>query len=210
MMREQKGYIFRRGTSWFVRYYNDVMQPDNTIKRIQVCEKLPVEYGGEYRTKASVRSFAQEILAPINAGTVDARSTMLVNEFVDKVYLPEYVEKNLRAASLKQYSDVWSNHLKPRMEKGRFTLRGFRTVHGEQMLAQIAEQAGLGRSSLRHCKAFLSGVFKQAKRLGVLDGLNPKQDVSIPRAPEPEETHTIWTKSKRCWPSCPILLLRWC
>jgi integrase len=57
------------------------------------------------------------------------------------------------------------------------------------MLADVAEKAGLGRSSLRHCKAFLSGAFKQAKRLGILDGLNPIQDVSIPRAPEPEETY---------------------
>lgn len=72
---------------------------------------------------------------------------------------------------------------------GKLTLRNFRTVHGETMLAKIAEQAGLGRSSLRHCKAFLSGAFKQAKRLGILDGLNPIQDVSIPRAPEPEETY---------------------
>src|SRR4029077_20600569 len=79
------------------------------------------------------------------------------------------------------------NHLKPRM--GKLTLRTFRTVHGETMLAKIAEHAGLGRSSLRHCKAFLSGAFKQAKRLGILDGLNPIQDVSIPRAPEPEETY---------------------
>jgi integrase len=29
----------------------------------------------------------------------------------------------------------------------------------------------------------------QAKRLGILNGLNPIQDVSIPRAPEPEETY---------------------
>jgi integrase len=41
----------------------------------------------------------------------------------------------------------------------------------------------------RHCKAFLSGAFKQAKRLGILFGLNPIQDVSIPRTPEPEDTH---------------------
>jgi integrase len=66
-------------------------------------------------------------------------------------------------------------------------LRGFRTVHGEQMLAKIAAQAELGRSSLRHCKAFLSGAFKQAKRLGILDGINPIMDVSIPRVPEAEE-----------------------
>ncbi len=57
------------------------------------------------------------------------------------------------------------------------------------MLAKIAEQTGLGRSSLRHIKGFLSGAFKQAKRLGIFDGLNPIQDVSIPRAHEPEETY---------------------
>jgi integrase len=62
-------------------------------------------------------------------------------------------------------------------------------VHGEQLLAQIAAQTSLGRSSLKHIKAFLSGVFKQAKRLGILDGINPIQDVSIPRTPEPEETY---------------------
>jgi integrase len=70
---------------------------------------------------------------------------------------------------------------------GKLTLRGFRTVHGEQMLAQIPAQAKLGRSSLHNCKAFLSGAFKQAKRLGILDGINPIMDVSIPRVPEPEE-----------------------
>src|SRR5258708_32500095 len=69
---------------------------------------------------------------------------------------------------------------------GKLTLRNFRTVHGEQMLADIAAKAKLGRSSLRHCKAFLSGAFKQAKKLGILDGLNPIQDTSIPNVPEPE------------------------
>lgn len=188
-MREQKGYIFHRYKSWFVRFCDDVKQPDGSLKRKLVCKKLDVEYGGDYRTEKSVRPFAAEILAPLNSGLLNAQSTMLVSEFVEKTYLPEHVEKNLRAASLKQYRDVWKNHLKPRMDKSKLTLRNFRTVHGEQMLAQIAAQAGLGRSSLRHCKAFLSGAFKQAKRLGILDGVNPIQDVSIPHAPEPPETH---------------------
>jgi integrase len=186
-MREQTGYLFHRGTSWFVRYRDDVLQPDGTLKHVQVCKKLDVEYGGEYRTKASVREFVEKILGPLNSGTLNPASTQTVTEFVEKIYLPEYVEKQLRAASLKQYRDVWNNHLKPRIDKSKLTLRDFRTVHGEKMLAQIAEQTKLGRSSLRHCKAFLSGAFKQAKRLGILDGINPIQDVSIPRAPEPEE-----------------------
>jgi hypothetical protein len=115
---------------------------------------------------------------------------MLVSEFVEKIYLLGHVSKQLRPATLKQYKDVWRYHLKGRM--GKLTLRSFRTVHGEQLLAQIAAQTGLGRSSLRHIKAFLSGTFKQAKRLGVLDGLNPIQDVSIPRTPEPEDTHAYF------------------
>lgn len=193
-MRQQKGYVFHRYESWFVRFMDDVRQPDGTIKRKLVTKKLDVPYGGEYRTRKSVAPFVADILSPINSGKLNPSSTQTVTEFVDKIYLSEYVEKNLRAASLKQYRDVWNNHLKPRM--GKLTLRDFRTVHGEQMLAKIAEKDGLGRSSLRHCKAFLSGAFKQAKRLGILDGMNPIQDVSIPRVPEPEEDTYAYSLSE--------------
>ena len=58
---------------------------------------------------------------------------------------------------------------------------------------KIAEQTNLGRSSLKHCKAFLSGTFKQAKRLGILDGVNPVKDVSVPPAPESEEETHAYT-----------------
>jgi integrase len=184
-MREQRGYVFHKGKSWFLRYCDAVMQPDGTIRRKQVCKKLKVECGGDYRTQKSVQPFVAEILTPLNGGLLNPQSTMLVTEFVERIYLSGYVDKNLRAATKKQYRDIWENHLKPRM--GKLTLRGFRTVHGEQMLAQIAAQAKLGQSSLRHCKAFLSGCFKQAKRLGILDGLNPIQDTSIPNVPEASE-----------------------
>jgi hypothetical protein len=62
-MRQQKGYIFHRGKSWFVRYRDDVLQPEGTVKRKWLCKKLPVPYGDQYRTKASVKPFAQEVLA---------------------------------------------------------------------------------------------------------------------------------------------------
>lgn len=149
-MREQKGYVFHKGKSWFVRYCDDVMQPDGTIKRKLVCKKLEVKYGGDYRTEKSVQPFVREILAPVNSGLLNPQSTMFVSDFVERIYIPEYVTKQLRPATLKQYKDIWQNHLKPRM--GSLTLRGFRTVHGESLLAQIAEKSALGRSSLRHCK----------------------------------------------------------
>src|ERR1700721_4282976 len=98
-MRHQKGYIFHRGKSWFVRYCDDVLQSDGTIKRKLVCKKLDVEYGGEYRTKASVKPFVAEVLKPVNNGTLDARSTMPIIEFVERVYLPNLPERGNRATS---------------------------------------------------------------------------------------------------------------
>jgi hypothetical protein len=68
------------------------------------------------------------------------QSNMLVSEFVDKVYLPEYVEKNLRPASLKQYTDVWNNHLKGRM--GKLTLRSFRTATVSECLRTLRRRPG--------------------------------------------------------------------
>lgn len=187
MKRQQSGYLFHRGKSWFLRYCDDVLKPDGTIKRKLMCKKLEVEYGGEYRTEASVKTFVQEILAPVNAGVLNPSSTMLISTFVESIFLPDYADRHLRASTRKGYRDIWHDHVKNRL--GKLTLRAFRTVDGEQLLSAIARDTDLGRNSLKRIKSFLSGVFKQAKRLGILDNINPIQDVSIPRAKEPAETY---------------------
>jgi integrase len=184
--RQQNGYLFHRGKSWFLRYCDDVLKPDGTIKRKLMCKKLDVEFGGDYRTEASVRPFVQQILGPVNAGTLNPSSTMLVADFVEKTFLAKGKERGLRDSTMKGYRDVWNDHVKNRLDG--LTLRQFRTVHGEQMLSRIAHDTGLSRNSLKRIKSFLSGVFKQAKRLGILDGVNPIMDVSVPRSKEPAET----------------------
>src|SRR5450432_3949534 len=147
-MKEQPGYIFHQRKSWFVRYCDSVLQADGSVKRVQVCKKLDVPYGDQYRTKASVKPFAQEILVPLNNGMLSPESTMPITEFVEKTYLPKYVDQQLRPSTRKSYKDIWESCLKGRM--GKMTLRNFRTVHGEQILAEIARQTDLGKHSLKH------------------------------------------------------------
>jgi len=190
--REQKGHLYRRGKSWFVRYFDDVLQSDGTVKRKQVSQKLEVSYCDEYRTKKSVRPFAAEILAPINRGLVTVQSTMQIVDFVEKEHLPK-IEEHRRASTLKGYKDVWRLHLKGRIAAR--TLREFRTVDGERILADIARldleprtKKPLSKNSLARMKSFLSGVFKQAKRLGILDGVNPMMDVSTPEGTRGHDT----------------------
>jgi integrase len=186
-VRHQKGNIFRSGRSWFLRYWDNVRLADGTIQRKVTCKRLPVSFGDQYRTKASVKSFADEILAPINAGRTNAQSTMRVVDFVEQIYFPEYADVELRPSTRKGYRDMWRVHIKHRLEQ--MTLRGFRTVDGHGMMREIARDGELARNSLKHIKSFLSGVFKQAKRLGILDGINPVQDVGIPRSKQPADTH---------------------
>ena len=76
------------------------------------------------------------------------------------------------------------SYLRVGLESSDFTINPFclPPTKCEQMLASIARGEDLCRSTLGHIKHFLSGVFRYARRQGVLDSANPMRDVEIPRA----------------------------
>lgn len=185
-MPNQVGYVFHKGSSWFVTYY-DTFFVDGVSKRKQKCKKLPIPYGGAYRSEASVRPFVDEILAPINSGTVHASSNTLLTDFVENVYLP-YIATQVRPYTLKCYRQFWQRHLVGRV--GKITLREFRTVDAVRIISAIAAPQTVGKSTLKYLKHFLSGIFTTAKNLGYLDAANPITGLKIPRqVKETEPTH---------------------
>lgn len=52
--RHQKGYLYKKGNLWMIRYYDQQELPDETIQRVQKAHKL-VEACGDYRSKAAQR-----------------------------------------------------------------------------------------------------------------------------------------------------------
>jgi integrase len=56
-------------------------------------------------------------------------------------------------------------------------VRDFRTVNAQKLFRSIE---GVHHTTLLHIKNFLSGVFKFALREGVIDGINPIQNSSVP------------------------------
>jgi hypothetical protein len=185
MTRHQKGYIFRRGGSWYVRFYDSVVQADGSIKRVQVARRV-APYCEEYRNKRAVIPLAEEFLIPLNNGTLCPDSTMTLGQFVEQSYLPHATAQR-PPSTFKGYKAIWEDNLKPRC--GEVRLREFRTCDAERLLADIARKQPLSRNTLKHIKSLLSGVFKHAKRIGTLNGTNPIQDVSIPQGEEGEETY---------------------
>jgi integrase len=183
--RHQKGHVYKKKNRWYVRYYEYVIQRDGSIKREQLARSVAsVCY--EYRTKRAVMPLVTELLAAVNSGRFNPESVLSVDRFVTETYLP-HVSTQKQPSTSRGYNSIWKHHLAPRC--GQTRIRDFRTADGEQMIADIARQNDLSRNTLKRIKSFMSGVFKHAKRVGALDGINPMQDVSIPKARRSRKTH---------------------
>jgi integrase len=182
--RTQKGHVYLKGGSWYVRYYDFRISADGTIERVQKAHRLGRAIN-KYRSKKAANQLAEEFLAPINAGRFSPESMMTVTQFAENVYLP-FVETHKRVSTFHGYRNMWKRYLRDRCE---IALRDFRTADGEQILDAIAETFELTGTTLRHIKALLSGVFRYAKRQGVINSENPMRDVVIPKAKAASETY---------------------
>lgn len=105
-----------------------------------------------------------------------------------KIIISRLSGENLRPSTAAGYKYLWEAYLASRLDQT--ALGDFRTVDAANLLVEIHKAHGLGRTTLKHVKAFLTSVFKYAKNQGILDGLNPVRDAMTPRkAAAPKETH---------------------
>ncbi len=186
--RKQTGYIYRRAGFWVLRYRVRVMA-DGKLKTVQRAKQLaPIDT--RHKTKASVRPLAEAILKPTNERLYSPETITTVGEFVNGVYLP-HVKEQKRVSTHKGYRDIWQNHLQGRCSD--WWMRETRTCDVQRLLEEIASNGDdhpqQSRTSLKHIKAVLSGIFNYAKQQGYFDGVNPVQGAAIPKAPAGQETH---------------------
>jgi hypothetical protein len=119
--RHQKGYVYKKGNLWLVRYYDNQVLPDGTIHRIQKAHKL-AEASGVTRSKPAARDLAKEFLASINDARSTPQSSMMLTQFVEGKYLP-FVQTHKRVSTFHGYRNMWKGYLKPHSE---ISLRDFR------------------------------------------------------------------------------------
>ena len=180
----QAGYVFKKGSVWYLRYRENVQMEDGSIARIQKCRRL-AKATGQYQRKRAVEELADEFIRQFNDGADRPESTMSLNQFIESRYLP-YVEEQKRTSTYRGYKNIWLRYVRP---EGDLALRDFRTLECEQMLKSIARREDLNRTTLGHIKHFLSGAFRYARRQGVLESANPMHDVEIPKARPAGETY---------------------
>ena len=182
--RHQEGYLYRKGSLWLLRYYDSEFAADGSVRRVQKTKKL-ANIGLECPNKTAARDLAREFLESINLARNTPESAMTLIRFAEDRYLP-FVEEHKRISTFRGYRNMWRRYLKPRCD---IMLREFRTVDGERILESIAKEHKLTSTTLAHIKAFLSGMFRFAKRQGVINSENPVRDVVLPTGKPAGETH---------------------
>jgi integrase len=180
----QIGYIMRH-RGWWVLRYRERVGVGGKVKTIKRAKRL-VLIDAEHKTKASVRDLARRELAPFNSNVVEPLGITKFGDFVDRIYLP-FVKQQKRPSTYRGYSQMWSDYLKARCQAE--WLREVKTHRVQSWLEAIARERELSKTTLRHVKNFLSGVFRHAAQQGYFDGANPVKLAEVPAfAPSGGET----------------------
>jgi integrase len=179
--RHQAGYVFAANGAFHVRYYVTAVV-DGQLKRVQKSERLCSKSVG---TKTARRQ-AAVVMERVNAesGSV-AQIDVPVTDFWQTTYLP-HLERTTKPSTLNGYCKLWGQHLV--LHLASFTLREYKTVDATRFLTSLAER-GLGTRTIAHVRSLLSGLFRHALRLGLIE-TNPVCDAgSLTPARTPEPTH---------------------
>ena len=131
----------------------------------------------EHKTKASVRDLAKQELESLNRNLAEPLSVTKLSDFVDRVYLP-FGKQQKRPSTYRGYAQMWSNYLKTRCQAE--WLREIRTHHVQAWLEETGREHEISRTTLKHVRNFLSGIFRHAAQQGYFDGANPVKLAEIP------------------------------
>ena len=88
--------------------------------------------------------------------------------FIEQNYLPSL---RLERKTIRGYRDTWNLHWRSRIPDLTFS-----QLHPDvafRILKEIAEQDGIGKTTLLRVKAFMSGVYTYAREEGHFRGANP-------------------------------------
>jgi integrase len=182
----QNGVILRKGGAWWC-YYNVKEERAGKVTWVKRGKRLAA-VSGEYRTPASVRHLAAEILSPLNTRQARPEPTQTVASFIEDLYLP-YCKANLRPSTHFGYLFMF-RIIKPHL--GELRLRDFGPVEGERVLTKFAAEKLRAQTMLKNAKGFLSGAFRYAVRTGMLK-FNPMRETMIPKGGKAMESGRAYT-----------------
>jgi integrase len=172
--RYQEGCLWTRGKRrkmWVVRWRENVLQPDGSVRRIQRAETLgPVSK----ITRQQARDFLQAKTATINLCQRRPQAFIALEEFVRVEWRPN-AALALKKSTVKYYGFQLDRHILPAL--GSCSLHDIRRGQIEAVLSDL-RQKGHASGTIRGVRATFSTVLQSAMERGYLDK-NPAHGIRI-------------------------------
>jgi integrase len=143
----------------------------------------------EFKTQKEREKAAREQLAKLPATSPKELRSVSLSEFIERGYLP-HAKEAVRNCTYGEYVGMFNRHLKNRAKK---PLRHYDMPQAQELLDEIADPS-MSITTLRHIRAFLSGVFRYAKKKGLYNGENPVRDCTLAtglKAPRQTAAYTL-------------------
>jgi integrase len=181
--RLQKGQLIQTTKTWFLRYYTTVIENGQEARKqtcVPLCQKSDV-----YRHESDVLPLLEKHMAAVNAKQEPVTGSMLLEEYVTRIYLP-WVKVNKTPATYNGYRQLWNKYLSPRF--GKTPMVDLQTHEVTALLTHYAQT--LGARTLSHMKWMLSGVYVFAIGQGTVPkSCNPAPEAEWQaRARRPRQT----------------------
>ena len=69
----QAGYVFKKGSVWYLRYRENVPMEDGSIARIQKCRRL-AKATGQYQRKRAAKSWPMSLFGSSTMVRIDLKA----------------------------------------------------------------------------------------------------------------------------------------
>jgi hypothetical protein len=161
----QKGFIFRKGKSWFLKYREKATENGQMVTK-QRCAWLAA-YGDRYRTKRDLAPLVREKLDHVQEAAKCPHSSDSFVDYVEEVYLP-YVLRTKKASTYSGYKTYFERYIRPRT--GKYALRDFTVAVVSSLLESVAREHEMNRETLGKVRSIVSAVFKYAMAKGDFPG----------------------------------------
>lgn len=158
--RYQKGCLFKKGKNWVLRYREDVLNADRTLKRTHRCAVL-----GHFENKKEARRAADSYLLQFNNGTRRPAVAITFEDFWND-YFNKEVLPTRKFATQEVYRYLARVHLLPYF--GRQRLSDI-TRFDVQTFIGLKQRQGYAPKTLAHLRNLLSKVFVVAMKWGWLN-----------------------------------------
>lgn len=192
----QKGYVYRKGPSWFVEFREYAVGPDGERVAIPRCEWIG--HADVLSKREAVRKAAEDYLDAINRRNLKPSSSMLVRDFLETKFQLGVVEKK-KPAGRKHYRYLLDKFIAPNL--GQRRLCDVQVGDVEAVVAAVA-RAGYSWQTRLHVRNAISAVFRHAKRHKLYLDENPAAGVEVGAKP------TVRRRPGYSWEQAAMVLAR--